>query len=268
MKQKPDEKQLETLLEQIKPEPSKAFYEKMENAPWKKKEQKLIRFPYKKAAAIAILGFALLLFMQPNKVIAELIAAFFQVEPSESNITMPLPEPTSTFVPSPSPAPSLATLQENLSFTILEPSYLPEGYVFDQAYPITDGLIIQYKLGMSDELARGLTLYQSTSDEDAYQIGANAIVQTIDIDGVYGEYVQGNWETIESSSTANQLNIRSQWDNSVQMHMLVWEVDGVRYQLLWQAAYLPHPAYYGDGAPNEAGYLSLEDLIRIAASIH
>jgi hypothetical protein len=51
------------------------------------------------------------------------------------------------------------------------------------------------------------------------------------------------------------------------MHYLAWERDGISYPVLWQAAGIPYPEYYGDGAPDEAGYLGLEDIIRIAASI-
>jgi hypothetical protein len=273
MTKKPEEKQLETLLENLKPEPSERFYQKMENAPWQQNETeekpKLIRFPYARAAAIVIISLCLLLMTQPAQSFAQWLASLFQIVPSETTTSISLPiVPTSTYVPSPSPSPALETLQANLAFTIRQPQNL-HGYIFHDAYtmPNSQTLIIGYVWAGENPLARGLSLYQSTDESMNYQIGENAIVQAIEINGVYGEYVQGNWETIETTTSATQLSVRSQWDNTVQLHMLVWEIEGVTYQLLWQAAYLPHPAYYDDGAPNEAGYLSLEDLIAIAASL-
>jgi hypothetical protein len=274
MTKKPDATQIETLLENINPQPSERFYQKMENAPWKQEAKeakpKLIRFPYTRAAAIVLISLCLVLLAQPAQSFAQWLAQLFQIVPSETTTTIDLPiVPTSTYVPSPTPSPALEEFQASLAFTIRQPQNL-HGYIFHEAYtmPNSQTLIISYVLAGENPLARGLTLYQSTDEEMNYQIGENAIVQPIEINGVYGEYVQGNWETIDTSSSATQLSVRSQWDNSVQLHMLVWEMDGVTYQLLWQAAYLPHPAYYGDGAPNEAGYLSLEDLIAIAASLN
>jgi hypothetical protein len=273
MTKKPDEKQLETLLKTINPEPGENFYRKMENVPWQKAEKKTkpkhIQFPYARAAAIVLISLFMFLLTQPAHSFAQWLASLFQIMPSEQTTSLVLPiVPTPSIVIMPTELPSVDSLQANLSFTIKQAQDL-HGYVLHDAYQMPDSqsLIIAYVLAGQDPLARGLTLYQSTDKDMDYQIGENANVQVIKINGVYGEYVQGNWETIEATSSENQLSIRSQWDNSVQLHMLVWEIDGVKYQLLWQAAYIPHPAYYGDGAPNEAGYLSLEDLIAIAASL-
>ena len=88
-----------------------------------------------------------------------------------------------------------------------------------------------------------------------------------------GEYVQGNWEaqdqTVIHQTEAGQRTVEFQqvWDANAQMYHLFWERDGVRHELMFQAAYIPHPAYYADGEPTEAGYLTLHDMLAIAASM-
>lgn len=279
---RPDEERITDLLENIQPKPSDQFYKRMSNAPWTDSAPKENRMPTTRlspshvrllavAAAIA-LAVALFVAVPPLRTLAQEFLSQFFVPAASSTIvtTLDVIEPTPVADAQVWQPESVEAVQAQADFVIRTPAFVPQGYVFEGAnygaeYRLSS---LNYRLGAADQLGRNLVIHQfPVGADEPMTVGADAQITPVEINGVTGEYVQGGWDVTNSTQSGSQVQIESTWNPDIEMHLLNWQVDGMNYQILFQAAYIPHPAYFNGGAPDQPGYLTLDDLVKIAESL-
>ena len=278
MTQRPEEKDIERLLFQIQPEPDDSLHERMQSAPWNQADT--IEFPQKsryllRAAATLLITVLLvsLFFNTPVRSVAQqMLSIFFTISPDETREhSFERPEPTAT-IPAEviqatveSRRPPIETLAANAFVEIKLPQYLPDGYVYESGYTDESGnVFMTFSFAEGDRVRRFLNIHQGNDVTHGFEIGANAIVQQVSINGVIGEYVQGTWMTEEVTETDGTVNMTTRWNNDTELHFLSWSLDGVSYQIFYQSS-----LYFtlDDGLPDAPGYLTLDDLIAIADSM-
>ncbi len=294
MSHKPDEQQIAQMLSDLPPEPSADFHKRMKNAPWNQpkgtnRPSIHYRFPRQLLTiAAALLLISIFILVTPLRSLAQEVWQEFFSRQSDDIWTAEyrpsgLPTPTlspeviqATLQASP---PEIADIEAQVGFDVLEPAYLPPGYILRDVYASdgrytsegTPSVMLSYGLADDDDpLFRNLVIMQTVSHAGSpIPVGASADVQEVPIGTVTGQYVQGGWQTvgvIEDDQTG-QKYIDSEWNNDIEMHRLIWQMNGFTYEVLFQAAYMPHPAYYDSGASDQPGYLTLDDLVTIAESL-
>lgn len=155
------------------------------------------------------------------------------------------------------------------------PTYIPEKYTFDGGEaPFTGTVIFEYfsctpEPGELDhEIKFGFMLQMNKISEQqleyelssfADEIGEDAVIETILIDGMEVQYIKGDWITtwvVEDGKSVPQERV---WDNNAYWHRMKWYKDGVLYSL---SNYLAiQPEYQGSCA------LTKEDLIKFVEGL-
>jgi len=167
------------------------------------------------------------------------------------------------------------TLKRLVGFDLLEPTYIPEKYTFDGGEaPFTGTVIFEYfsctpEPGELDhEIKFGFMLQMNKISEQqleyelssfADEIGEDAVIETILIDGMEIQYIKGNWITTWVVQNGTSVPQESVWDNDAYWHRMKWYKDGVLYSL---SNYLAiQPDYQGSCA------LTKEDLIKFVKGL-
>ncbi len=128
----------------------------------------------------------------------------------------PLPENETRFPASLDEAETLA------GFEILEPAFLPEGYVLTAIdYSAADQHIgLLYYNRLQDELRQVYLLQQKAPfSEHQSLIGASAVVQKLTVNGSPAEYIQGNFDDAGSTDTVDRLI----WNPPIDLGRIRWE---------------------------------------------
>jgi len=296
MNQTPDNKHLETLLSNIQAQPGRSLSDKLADAPWNTPEApddriNVVQFAptprrnhramWRNAAAIALVIVGIALFVTPIRTTADHILSWFFVQ-SDSNTrtdTFVRPEATPTMPPQAIQAtlaareastPVMSELRRMADFEFVVPQYIPSSYELHDAYTRPNLVVLVYEPRGANPLKRHITLQMSYGEpHGTIQVGQDALLEQVTVDNKTIEYLRGSWEADDSIEENGVITLQSEWDSSIQIHRLMWYDDtrNIQYNMMYQAAYLPHPAYYGDGAPTVNGYLTRNDLITIAASV-
>ena len=165
---------------------------------------------------------------------------------------------------------------EVAEYDILTPTTLPDGYEYvgGQNGQVTPFAGLTYSDGDGN-----LRIFQIPSDmatENTYSgisvdsingevsidyesifglIGASAQVDPVTVGGAEGEYVRGAWEVDAEGMTLeemqeNNVSVRPTWNPNANTQSLLWEQDGMRFQIV-----------------AEGGDLTVDDLIAVAESM-
>lgn len=278
-KEKPTVEQIEQILTDLPDNPSERFQTTMSNAPWQQPapSHNQRSFDRRIAAAVAALLFAGVLFATPLGSIAqELLSRFFAQQPTNSqtvtlNVQMEATPMANAVVHI---AQDLASVQAQVGFTIPTPSNLPQGYVFRDANATAEGGASLYYYNPDDEgIGRNLMLMvEPVGASSQLEIGSEAALEAVTIGAITAEYVRGWWAQAGSTVLAEEgtrqtIEAQLTWDNDAPFQFLVWEQDGLRHLLMFQAtSNLGNPE---DAATLRAapGYLDRDDLVAIAASV-
>jgi hypothetical protein len=121
---------------------------------------------------------------------------------------------------------TLADVQAQVDFTLKAAAYLPEGYTFYSASVDAPGLVtLSYVRG-----GYMLNISQSrVADAQAFEVGATAEIQTVEINGVAAEYVEGYWFA-EVNHEGDQAELRGRvWDGNGNYQQMRWQQDGIVY---------------------------------------
>jgi|GEM_PF-2689403 len=276
---------IENVLQNINPQPGERFYQKMQNAPWTEtrpmNSTQSARFPRAGLVGIAaaLIVMTMIVFTPLGTLAQEAISQFFNQLASNnqsSTITVDI-EPTAvseTIYVTPQSVPEV---QSEVDFQIGLPAEL-RGFIFSDATTYEfDGVhqvALFYIMPGDTTQGRNLVIKQSSASDDLSpsEVGANAIIEQVQIRDVLGEYTRGYWRLAEDPTviaqqgTEHTLEISQVWDNSIGFQFLRWEADGVRYEIMFQESYNAMlPNYESD--PTVPGLLGRDDLIAIAASI-
>ena len=211
------------------------------------------------AAALIVLAAALLATPQGRALAQEIIHFFTRTESD----TQPLPastpltwaavtpgQPVPTLPPMAafaadcgdygSPRCSVEEVRSKVDFPVLELAYIPEGMHFIGATGGPDGVAIFYGKGYyHGYYTNSLFLIERPwTDSAALQrpeIGASAVVETVQIGEVSGEYVQGTFMPSlpdqDPFSTATPGGISQVWEANEGNQMLIWVDQGVLFQM-------------------------------------
>jgi hypothetical protein len=142
---------------------------------------------------------------------------------------------------------SIAEVQADTPHPIYAPAVIPTGYGFQGAAYNADmgngvhsvGVDLYYTATVSPELyisVSQLTLAEICT-QCPNQIGASAVVEAVDINGVQAAYYQGYWNVtseIEAGDGTGNIEVddlTSVWDPTYDLQTLVWQADGFEFSL-------------------------------------
>jgi hypothetical protein len=267
MKHIPDEKQIEELLENLKPTSSKRLDRRLSNAPWTQRAVNRRRFGIT-AILFVLVAMSIIAATPQGRVWAQSLLHFFErgdampVAPVTGGI-LPTrtPQPTyqaelvtispgetdsgAFFTPTPATTGEVGDVVYNLTledaqklagFAIRVPSVVPAGYdlseiSFDRQ---TDTVWQIYKFLPYQS---GEMFVISQSPENApITIGQDAAVEQIQVGDVMVEHVAGMWFAVTGASWET-------WDPNTPLHTFRWEEDGFYFTLQFVVGETFSPAY-------------------------
>jgi len=165
----------------------------------------------------------------------------FQKTPLSTDINS-TPEPSSIIFADK----SIGEVQQQAGFDVFVPMWIPKtlsfsGASFDKE---NNSVYLFYRFYETN----GLVFKQELIPETdicplCNQVGADAEIQVVSINGVYGEYAEGVWKLTENGEI---------WESDPWLKTLRWQAGGMAFELLYM------------GPPES---LSLEELIEIAKGI-
>ena len=271
-KNTPTEEQIEALLTNIRPNPSERYHRIMKNTVWQdnntEQSTHLIR-TLSAVAATVVLVIAIGFFTPLGTIAQEIFSGLF-VPASSDNKPVPV---RAEIAPTPFDSAiawqpqEIIDVQAQAPYSVLVPTSLPTGYEFVGAtYDANSQMIsLNYTLAGENPLYRNLVIkIHPEGSFGADEVGASAIIQPISINGIDGQYVQGWWDKV-GTDESGQATV--EWNANLGMHRVKWTQDNLVFEVLFQAAYISHPAYFNGGAPEQAGYLTPDDLLSIAESL-
>lgn len=229
MEQTPDEKQIEELLENIKPTSSARLDRRISHAPWT--QQAVNRRHFGIATVLVVLVAVSIIAATPQgRAWAQTILRFF--ERAESN-TQPLSTPHS---PEPVWGLSIAEAKDLAGFDVRVPDYLPPGYGLKTViFNPQNGAVIQLYEFSPRQAGESFALIQSHTNPTEL-IGSDATVEMMEIGGIPVEYVNGTWLAAAGSVT-------EQWIAGQSVNTFHWQSGGFYYTLQFWVDDTFSPAY-------------------------
>jgi hypothetical protein len=214
-------------------------------------------------AALALLAlvivFAILLATPQGRAWAQSVLKFFTRAESDTlpaptaeplgwvDLTTPgTPLPTITPTPSPTdsaffvecgdlsaPKCSIEQIRSKVKFTVKELGTIPTGLYFTGATGNADGIYLSYDtVDHSGFISIKESPWTGSSTQTAWQVGASAIVETVDIGGLPGEYVKGSY-------TMNAGDANAVWNGNLDTQVLHWIDQGVLIEMQIAGPALP-----------------------------
>src|SRR5687768_8475433 len=215
--------------------------EKMESS----KRQRLQRTAF--AILIMVILLTIALITPQGRAFAQSILQFFVRTESDSlpvptepvnwvEMTPGVVHPTSTALPPmavfaddcgdlPEPTCSVEQIREKVDFTVKELHNIPEGMYFIGATGGPDSVFLKYEF---ENHSGGLSIFEERwagkPAQGTSEVGASAIVETVQIDDLAGEYFRGSFvmQAGESETT---------WDPNFQAETLRWVDNDISYTL-------------------------------------
>jgi len=253
----PANEEIENLIRQLRPMPSKGFYQRMENAPWRKSSKyswyKQWGFAVALVSIVILVG--LMMFPPFRAMARNWISYFLPGTQDHLELSVDQLDHQQLFqYASPDNFPySVEQITSLAGFKVSQPeSLLPGMELIGCRYEAGTQTIIMLYQGA------GYNLFLSQRPIDAgqeyFSIGASALVESVWIGEIQGEYVSGGWisQSIQPAPETKQpAELLVQWDNSLPQHTLRWQFQNYAYQL----------RSTGSTSPQKA------DLIALAAGI-
>jgi hypothetical protein len=241
----PDEK-IEEQLNALQPLPSQGFYRRMRRAPWTPAATTR-RHTYIVTGLTVVLVAALLAFTPQGRAWAQELLRFFTRTAGDTlpytpepvtwlDVTPGVPVPTITPLPSQAPFTadcgdfadahcSIEQVRSKVDFAVSELGTIPAGLYFTGATGGPERVFIKYE---AEAHSGGLTIFESpwtgSPEQTAWQVGASAVVENVQIGHVKGEYVKGSFMLIDGETSAK-------WDPNLEIQTLHWVDKGVFYEL-------------------------------------
>lgn len=240
-KSSPNTEEIEEMLRQIRPNPSRKFYDTMRFQPWNRyPNQSFWRRIYQPRKAIILLiaiTFVLVfILVAPSfNVLAFRIAQFFTSTTEDTMlIELPLYEnPEEAY-----PLTSISEAAKYLKFVPKSLSKLPEGYTFTGAnyHPIRESITLNYETNTGSVLR----ITQRPVGIEYQTISVHAIVEKVQIRDEIGEYVRGGWRAspLDTSPMNKTLTVQATWDFEANIHFLRWQEKDILFEILFSSSEL------------------------------
>lgn len=207
--------------------------------------------------AMGILVIVLFMTPLPSKAAEFLSGLFSQASTDTQRLETPIMldlTPTPTFDQVITPPPSIAEVQAQAGYPVRVPTWLPEGYVFQDAQVDREHSNSTWQTYMNVNYVNGFVLMQTPIEfARSLEVGASAEVITIFIKGNTGEYVEGGWVGVVENVEDTPALTGGVWDPDYPLQQLRWTDGEMAYQL----------SSIG-GSPKE---LTLDQWIAIAESL-
>jgi hypothetical protein len=249
MKYTPDEKQIEQLLEAIPPAPGEGVRTRLASAPWTPRA--VARRRVSLVASLVVLGLVVLTAATPGgRAWAQGLLSYFtraggDTLPAPTMPTMRWVEQTPgvvapTLTPDPNsgaaqaafgdqcgnfddPHCSVAQIRGLVDFTVKELGAIPAGMYFVGATGGPGDAWLFYKAA---DNSRGVSVneqpWTGSEEQVTWQVGASAVVESIQIGDITGEYVKGSF-----NMKAGDPNVV--WDPNFPTQNLRWVQDGILF---------------------------------------
>lgn len=239
----PDEEAIIGLLGSFKPQPSQAYYQKMNKMPWMApKARKWRRAAWRASAAIVLL--VILSFAAPSispsfNVVAQRLLQFFSPATSDTTlvrVTVPSPDTAFAIDPDSDLRMTIEQVERQAAFSILAPKVLPADLTYNGGlYQIGNQQAYLYYKGVT----RSLLIIQQPMGVPYQEIGASAQVAIVDIGSGTGEYAIGGWvmrsgeeQSLSTAEPGSQVSVEAYWDNDPRRQTLQWQVGEVQVQII------------------------------------
>jgi len=262
----PDEDEIGAILSRIQLKPSQNFHKRMADQPWVQESHQSRGFSLHTQRLSVITGLIVLLAVifslatPALEVVAQNLLQFFLPTIGDQTVLQITLEETSDL-----PNDYTLTIPEAESlagFDAKMPAKLPIGYSISGAFyhPERDAIVLNFK---ADTTGHILRILQRPLSEEYQQIGASAIIETIQIGSSTGEYVTGAWtvpeveSAFEKTEFGRTIPIQATWDPEAEIQMLRWVENEMLFEII-----------FGGGTPNAPGYLTKLDLTALARSMH
>lgn len=133
-------------------------------------------------------------------------------------------------------SPPLEAVASTLPFTANLPTFLPAGYRVEGAQFNQELQALDVIYSCEANPAYGFTLFQlsSATELPPIDIGASALIETVQIGAASGQLVAGGWSVVEPAELpegVTSLELDMVWDNDLPMFSLDWESEGIRYSM-------------------------------------
>jgi hypothetical protein len=133
-------------------------------------------------------------------------------------------------------SPPLEAVASTVPFTVKLPTFLPPGYRVEAAQYNEALHALDVIYSCEENPAYGFTLFQLSSGTELppIDIGASALIETVQIGATSGELVRGGWSVVEPAERpegVTSLEAEMVWDNEVPLFSLNWESEGMRYSM-------------------------------------
>lgn len=261
----PDEDEIGNILRSIQPKPSQNFHRRMADHPWARGSDQPRRFKLYAQRLSIITGVVILFVLSFNlatpsiDVVAQRLLQFFIPtigDQTEVQITLEqASQPSNDYALSISEAEILAGFRASM------PEQLPSGFTLSGAnyHPERDAIVLNF---VPDSSGHILRILQRPMSEEYQQIGASAVIETVQIGSSTGEYVTGAWTVPEVESALEKTEfgkttpLQATWDPNAEIQMLRWIKNEILFEII-----------FGSGTPDTPGYLSKLDLIAIAENM-
>ncbi len=253
----PEYEDIENLIRHLRPIPSKGFYQRMENTPWRKTSG--YSWYQRWGFVVAVMSFIILaglMMYPPFQVMARNWISYF-LPSTQDHVELSIDQLDHQQLfqyASPDNFPySVNQITGLAGFTVSQPeSLLPGMELIGCRYEAGTQTIVMLYQGAGYNLF--LSQRPIAAGQEYFSIGASALVEPVWIGEIEGEYVSGGWVSQSSQPTPKikpPAELLLQWDNSLPQHTLRWQFQNYAYQL----------RSTGSTSPQKA------DLISLAAGI-
>ena len=262
----PKEDEISEILSSIQPKPSQNFHQRMAEQPWTQEKAqprgfKLHAQRFSVLTGVIIIFILFLSLATPSlDVVAQKLIHLFLPSFSDQTVLQITLEETANL--SYDHSMTISEAETLAGFGAKFPTPLPSGYTLSGAFyhPERDAIVLNFSTDIPSYILR---ILQRPLGEEYQQIGASAIIESIEIGSSTGEYVSGAWTVPEVEFAFEQTEfgkttpVQAIWDPNAEIQMLRWVDENMLFEII-----------FGGGSPDTPGYLSKLDLIDIAENMH
>jgi len=233
----PPPEYIENLLRQLQPKPSPRFYKRLDNAPWQIRPGLLVLRHWGLAMALLVcLVLAGILISPPLRAMARNWILYFlpdNQDQIELSIEQLNPQELYQYTTPGNFPYSVEQISTLAGYYVSTLATLPPGMVLigGRYESITQTTVLLYQ-------GAGYNLFLSQrpieAGQEYFSIGASAIVESISVGDIQGEYVAGGWvkrSGLPSTETVPPTELHIQWDETLPQYTLRWQIHDFAYQL-------------------------------------
>lgn len=141
--------------------------------------------------------------------------------------------------PAERPSVDLESVIAAAPFEVHVPTYLPNGFRLDEVEIMNGAVFMKLKCRTPWSITIAQLPFTDETDLVPQEIGASAVIETVDIHGVEGQYVHGSWEvvlpenfeTLRQNEQAQGIEVESVWNNDLPWGRLTWVADGIIFDV-------------------------------------